>query len=339
MSPSSSPSDAPATDIVQGAVSTVRPSFDDHLLLTEDEAAHARFCFLGEFGYELVSWIPYLLFLRETLGIRLRTLGRPGSSVIYYFSNDHVEVDSSYIGGCWGDPLAYARLADLYPTDLLVCPGRQSGTLVNRRRIEVGGHRWTTVDIHRSIDETNYVKPDYSHIQPWSPIAGLAIVVINNKYLVQWEDRYHRPINFFDPDALRSLRDLFLENGYGVVYNHFVEQTAIDDHLALADTELFGIDDATFDMRAIYADCASPAERNERQISLYNSADLVVAPQGGNVYIPAICGRHLCMIMRDGDYLDYLELARLYDIDLDVFYEPRHMLTWLAAWLSNGDRA
>ena len=33
--------------------------------------------------------------------------------------------------------------------------------------------------------------------------------------------------------------------------------------------------------------------------------------------------------MKIGDYIDYLELARLYDIKTEVFYEVRHMMVWL----------
>lgn len=35
------------------------------------------------------------------------------------------------------------------------------------------------------------------------------------------------------------------------------------------------------------------------------------------------------MLMREGDYIDYTELARLYNIQVDVFYEPKHILNWL----------
>jgi hypothetical protein len=74
--------------------------------LSRDEAARARFCFLGEFGYEMISWLPYLRFLQDRLDIPLRTAGRPGSRTYYDFSADHIELDGSFLGEMWGESAA-----------------------------------------------------------------------------------------------------------------------------------------------------------------------------------------------------------------------------------------
>lgn len=304
------------------------PRVEDRQDVAAKDAPRARFCFLGEFGYELISWIPFLLYLKQQLKIRLRTASRPGSSTVYYFSDDHQEVDSGLIGACWGEPKAYAALRERFSETVLIHPGEHRNC-VNRRQITVGGCEWETRDIHRPIDASHYVRPDFSFVPPWSPIPDRPLVVLNNKHIVQWEDRFDRPLNYFDPDALRQLRDLLTSKGYGVVYNHFVEATANDDHLDLADRGLFGVDEATFDMRSLYENGMGPGERNRLQIALYRASRLVIGPQGGNLYVPAICRVPFMMLMRCGDYIDYLELGRLYDVDVDAFYEPRHMLQWL----------
>lgn len=294
--------------------------------LTRAEAEHARFCFLGEFGYELVAWIPYLLHLKKALGLRLHTVGRPGSRVFYEFSHRHDEVDSSFIGDVWGFPDSYQRLRALHPGAPLVHPGRHP---INRRAIVIDGIHWTTRNIHARIDQTNYVLPDFSRIAPYNPLPGRPLVVINNKYFVQWPDTYSEPLNYFDRASLVRLRDLLVSRGYGVVYNHFVERTIHDEHLTLDDAGIFGLDDRTHDLRLDYARAHDAAARNRLQLALYNAAEFVLGPQGGNLYLPAVCRKPLFILMRAGDYIDYVELGRLYGIPVELFYEPRHLLAWL----------
>lgn len=69
------------------------------LILDRAVVERARLCFAGEFGYELISWIPYLNYLAAMRGLRLKTASRPGSSVLYEFSQDHQELTSQEIGG------------------------------------------------------------------------------------------------------------------------------------------------------------------------------------------------------------------------------------------------
>lgn len=318
------------------AMNRIRRRFSEPPLdLSHEEAERARFCFLGEFGYELISWLPYLLYLKRERKLRLRTVGRPGSSVFYTFSDEHVEVEASLIGTVWGDPAAYAQLRRRWPGELLVHPGRD---LINRRIIRVDGAEWTTRNIHAPIRLTHYALLDGSHIAPWSPLPGRPIVVINNKYFVQWPDVYSHPVNYFDRESLTALRDFLTGRGYGVVYNHFVERTAVDEHLALDDQGIFGEAADTYDLSDDYRRAATPANRNRLQWSVYRAASLVIGPQGGNMYLPAISRKPLVILMRAGEYIDYTELGRIYGVPVEVFYEPRHMLAWLEAKLPAAKR-
>ena len=295
------------------------------ILDPEDVASH-RFCFMGEFGYEMVSWIPYLLFLRQKFGTPLRTMGRVGSSVFYYFSDDHIELTEPP-GDCWGDIELYRRIALAHPDEELIHPGPEP---VNRRNIVIGNCDWRNRDIHARIDTTHYVTPDYSFIrpphQPERPTA-----VINNKYFIQWPSTFAEPINFLDRDSLIELSNLLVERGYDVIYNHYVEKTALDKHGIIDDHGIFGAGQAhTHDLREDYARCTSVLDRNRLQLATYNAADLVIGPQGGNLYLPAICRRKLFILMRAGNYIDYRELGRVYGIDVEAFYEPRHLVCWLS---------
>jgi hypothetical protein len=308
--------------------SRVKPG-DRPIEITASEASEAVFCFTGEFGYEMISWIPYLLFLKNKLGIKLTTMSRPGSALFYYFSDEHLEADSKEIGDVWGAPSVYDGIRSRVAPRLLIHPGKDP---VNRRVISVQGYRWTTRDIHQPIERTNYTAPDYSKINDPLPFGFYwPYVVINNKYFKQWH--YEHPINYFDRASLIQVRELLWRYGYATVYNHFVEPTGTDTHLTLNDRGLFDSDRRAFDMRDGYGRSQSPGERNRVQMSVFNRAAFVIGPQGGNVYLPAICRKDLLILMRDGDYVDYQELSRLYGVQADVFYEPKHMVRWLEAEL------
>jgi hypothetical protein len=294
--------------------------------LSKKDAEKAVFCFLGEFGYEMISWIPYLLFLKKTLGFKLRTISRPGSRIFYYFSDEHREIDSSLVGDMWGASTSYIKLAKEQPDSLLVFPGQQS---VNEKRIVIGGYAWTNPNIHGVISLENYEVPDYSFIRPESPIKKRPFVVINNKYVRQWPSEYDSPINFFDLSTIARLRDLFLDAGFGVVYNHFVEPTSSDEYWDLKDRDVMtGIADA-YDMRAVYSVIKDKNELNRLQCSLYNAAAFVVGPQGGNLYLPALCRRDLIILMKAGVYRDYQQFERIFGIHVETFYEQRHLIHWL----------
>jgi len=62
---------------------------------------------------------------------------------------------------------------------------------------------------------------------------------------------------------------------------------------------------------------------------MYNRASLVVGIKGGNIYLPSVCQKNIVMLMKKGDYIDYIELKRLYNTKIDVFYETKHIINWL----------
>ena len=201
--------------------------------------------------------------------------------------------------------------------------------------IKINGYNWTTKDIHDEIKETNYAKLDFSNVNTPPPFNFKKYVVINNKYEQFKESKYTKgwkkiSPNYFDRKALQELKSFLIKKGYSVVYNRFLEKTAIDEESSLNDRDVFK-DENTYDLRDWYADKHNQLNHNKLQISVYNNAEFIIAVQGGNVYLPAMCRKNIFMIMREGDYIDYMELARLYNVQIDVFYEPKHLLTWLDA--------
>jgi len=294
--------------------------------ITAEEASSHVFCFAGEFGYELVSWLPYLRDLKRHVGFRLATYGRPGSSVFYDFSDEHREFGVGVVGDMWGDTPTYRLMQGELGGRPIVFPR------VNRN-IRVAGRPWGMRDIHREIPDQNYERLDYSSIRLPTPFAfNRPFVVLNNKFIGEWGQP---PINFFNREELVALRDFLVERGYAVVYNHFREKNRTDPVLGveLDDSGIFGAGEFTYDLSEQYRRTPDIGDRNRAQISLYNQAAFVIAPQGGSAYLPAICRRDLVMLMRKGDYIDYRELGRVYGVRVNVFYEVPHMLAWLTGQL------
>ncbi len=291
--------------------------------ISKEEASNSVFCFLGEFGYEMISWIPYLLYLKQELNIKLTTVSRKGSRTFYYFSDEHIEVDQSLIGDMWGNPNHYALFQEKLLPKKLIHPGPD---FINRRNIIIEGIEWTNKNIHTIINTRNYSIPVYSNINDELPFKiKKPYVVINNKFFRQWFNKYQAPINYFDREDLQELKTLLHSYGFSIVYNHFVEQTSSDQFSTLDDENIFGNDSSSICLNNYYSKI-SIEERNRLQLSVYNSAEFVIGPQGGNLYLPSLCRKNLWMLMRDGEYLDYLEFGRLYGIQINSFYEPIHMM-------------
>ena len=319
----------PPSGITQVALRALRrlrghnPAAD--LDLTAREASEHVFCFVGEFGYELVSWLPYLLDLKKHVAdFRLVTYARPGSKVFYYFSDEHHEFGVGIVGNMWGDIPTYTRLQASLGGKPIAFPRAT-------RDIKVAGRPWRMKDIHKQIPNDAYYEPlDYSSIRLPLPFRlGRPFVVVNNKFTAEWGGP---PVNFFSREELIAIRDFLVGRGYAVVYNHFREKTRTDPILGveLDDSGIFGTSEHTYDLSDEYRRTSDIGERNRAQISAYNQAAFVIAPQGGSAYLPAICRRNLVMLMRKGDYIDYRELGRVYGVQVDVFYEVPHMLAWLA---------
>lgn len=294
------------------------------VIITGDQASKSYFCFVGEFGNEMASWIPYLLFLKKKLKIKINTIGRPGSRIFYYFSDNHIEVNPEDIGYVWGEKSVYQQLEKRFPRLRLIYPYGDQMTC--QREITVGGYSWMNRNIHKPIIKKNYSPPNYSSVRVELPfVTKKPIVIINNKYYVESS---LFPTNYYNPNELTKLRDLFHRHGFFVVYNRFIEKTGVDEHLNLNDSAIFSVKN-TFDMTNFYNYESDPENRNLVQISLFNSAKYIIGVQGGNIYIPAILGKEIYMLMRQGEYIDYKELEKLYHATINTFYEPDQLLLWL----------
>jgi hypothetical protein len=278
------------------------------------------FCFLGEFGYELISWIPYIYFLKKSNNFKIHTIGRPGSGIFYSFSDSHTEIGSEFIGDSWGDKILYKKVSKKLNIKKMIHP---TNNKTEKQVIKINNSEWTNKNIHKNISLKNYNAIDFldSNLELPFNHKDKKIIVINNKYNKEWGSD---PVNFFSRKNLISLKNELLKRNYYVVYNTFYEPTTSDIYLDLKDKDIFNNSDC-FDMREYY-NTARNLDKNLMQISLYKKAEFVIGVQGGNVYLPAICRKKILMLMKKGVKKDYTELSRIYRTPIEIFDDSEKII-------------
>lgn len=283
------------------------------------------FAFTGEFGYELISWIPYLKFIKEKTGMYIETCSRKGSSILYYFSDKHHEIEFEHRPDSWGFGKNYRILKKNFKKRIIYPVNERLYSNIANQKIIVDNYSWKVKDIHNSIDTSNYSLLDCNHINIKLPFkTEKKIVIINNKSYFQWNN--NAVANFFNREELIIIKKYLLNKNYFVVYNHFKEEVP-EDFTLINDEDIFVNKNECYDMNCYYTDNIN--ENNKIQIELFKTAEFVIAPQGGSVYLPAICKTDMFILMRKGYYIDFLELKRIYDVNIDVFYEVKHLISFM----------
>lgn len=297
-----------------------------------DNFKSAYFAFLGEFGYELISWIPYLLYLKRTYGYHLNTISRPDSDVFYYFSDNHQTINPKLVGDMWGFPQHYHKLQEIVGSSNIIHP-----LIINNQFAEqfaINNNTWSNTDIHKVLNTNSYILPNYREIADDLPFElPNKFVLINNKFQRQWFDKFNSPINFFSADELKEIRDILYAQGYSVVYNNFVEATSYDEYFDYDDKGIFGSDGNSVHLSDYYNNL--DISKNHLQLSVINQSEFAIGVQGGNVYLPSLCGKDLLILIRDGIYLDYLELARINKHNIHAFYEGDHLVNFLPKFIKS----
>ncbi|GEM_PF-3000568 len=297
-----------------------------------DDFKNIYFAFLGEFGYELISWIPYLLYLKRTYGFHLNTISRPDSELFYYFSDNHQIVEPNLIGDMWGFPQHYQTLQGIINSTNIIHP-----LMINNQFAEqfsINNCVWANTDIHKILNTDNYILPNYREINEPLPFdLHNKFVLLNNKFQRQWFDKFNSPINFYTANELKEIRDILYAHGYSVVYNNFVEDTSYDEYFDYDDKGIFG-NDGNSELLSDYYNNMN-ISKNRLQLSVINQSEFVIGVQGGNVYLPSLCGKDLLILIRDGIYLDYLELARINQHKIQAFYEGEHLVNSLPKFINS----
>lgn len=279
------------------------------------------FCFGGEFGYELLSWLPYLNHVAHELGVELRTASRLGSTPFYTFSSAHSEIAFSWRPDRFGSEASHDYFlrefgdAAVVPTNP---PKDGSGGLI------VGGIPWEHRWVHRRLTTP--------HHRPLRPVASpasflpddLPVAVINNKDFDNWGNTDPLLRESFTTADLVDLRDALMALGYFVVYHRFDEPVP-ESRFVLDDEGIFDRE-GCLDMRRVYRDDLPPSERTKQQSALYGRTSLAICPQGGNSFLPIMFGAMTLVLIKHLRLVEYQDLARIYATRVDVHTSTRSIL-------------
>ena len=312
-------------------------NFGDIVINDKEELKNHRFVFSGEFGYEIISWLPYLNFLSKDLGIKIRTASRKGSKVFYEkISFDHLELDDKFLGDMWGELNKVERLMLFHKN--IITPINEN---INRK-ICIVGIDWNNRNIHDKIILESYSPLKFSKDTLLSypdlkclfqkELKNSRIAIINNKNYYNWGNLTVR--NFYTREELIIIRDYLLSQNFYIIYNNIKTiQESANDYEELYDYDIFKCE-GCFDLNQMPELCSNIDLRNRLQIYLFYKADLCIGTQGGNAYLPATCRNPQFILMRKGNYLDYTELGKIYGVPVSCFYEVDQLILLLKDFIS-----
>jgi hypothetical protein len=280
--------------------------------VSPDAVADCRFGFFGEFGYALASWLPYLNYLSSRLDSPLKTCGPIGSEPFYYFSSDHLEVACKPLD-MWGDACDILPLRRVF-TEKLVCPANWYP-----RTLSVCGIPWSNPELHGAYSTDAYRPLNFQ--QEPIPQLPTQYVVINVKDYHNWKG-YQIP-NYYNAKELECIADICEQTNTPLVLNRFPapREEANDDIHEPIVTPVLLRKPQVIDMRGLYEQVSSLAERNVLQIRLLRHAKHILSCQGGNAYLAILLNKSVDVLMRGGfDYPDIHFLAKMYDCTVKLSY-------------------
>lgn len=281
--------------------------------IEKNKAEACYFGFFGEFGYGVISWLPYLEYLADQ-GIKINGVGPAGHKPLWSFANSFTSVN---VGP--GDSFGEGMQIRIAQRQLM--NGKQIIAPTNLRRfgLSVDGHEWQNPWLHRSIDTTNYNrlfprKKSVCHAKPY--------VILNHKNYFNWGNEHI--VNFYKAQEIKFIADWARACGLDLLLNRFpapVESTSMYNDDTDLISEIIAYPNVQ-DLALQYAKINDAAEQNELQFSFLSGAKHIFATQGGNAAIALVLGKYVSILMRGGmDYPDYTSLAKIYGANVDVAYE------------------
>jgi hypothetical protein len=215
---------------------------------------------LVEFGYELVSVIPYAYFLSKS-GDLIKTTSGKDTTCLYYFSPDHVEVGAKR---SWNN----MRLLD-----------------VPNKNIHVP-----------TLDTKKWIPPPYKIIYESSWKTLTFDLVVSNKYCTEWG---REPVNYLDLPTLDRIfssgkRILYNRLIDPALEDHAEIREFKDHELASSYDNVTTIQKVMKDTGYRYNECQLRAYANcDRFISVQGGNSIMCSYFGGRNIIYAVRGSEL----------------------------------------------
>lgn len=295
----------------------------NYKLNSVEEISEYHFTFTGEFGYEVLVWIPYLNFLSHTLNIKFHIICKKGLEDLYENLAASISfLEKRNIGDGFGD-----IKKQQFKNRKIFTINEQCIAL--NKYIEVAGIPFLNKNIHKTINQEFYRTPiiPLKNIETIRHLIDEKIVVINNKQHFNWNGELR---NFYTADELAKIFNLLTLKGYKIIYNDpnrlVYDPSSVSTNQsdsAKIDQLISGNKNIT-DLNAL--DNEDILLRNRLQFTLWDKAKFIIGVHGGSVYIPAFLGKKQYIVFKSGNYFDFIELGRLTNTKINCHYEVENLL-------------
>jgi hypothetical protein len=204
-----------------------------------------------EFGYELISAIPFAYWLHKH-GLLEKTISNKDSKCLYFFSDNHEESIEK----------------------------RHNDNHIKAIRDKI----IPNTNIHKpALNLSRWFPPPYkNHYQ--NNVFDYDVIVCN-KYNVEWREP---PINFYSKDMLVEIFNLL--KGKRVLYNHMTSDMGRDDKVPSLDLDEWDVVDSFDNVTKIQDLLGGNYSYNEIQMYIYANANLFITVQGGSSILTSFFG-------------------------------------------------
>ena len=285
--------------------------------LHEENASDYVFCFFGEFGYGLTTWLPFLNQVSQETNIKMVTCGLNGSTPFFSnFSLHHTELAIKSLDEMGNSAvngeihLVYDELRKRFPTQKIIFP---------TPGITINGRTWLNTNLHIRFNPSC---GDFSHLPPLPPAPEKEAsntprrIVINIKDYHNWQNDAIQ--NYYTEDDLIRIVEHHQEDEIFLNYPSLPKEDSSSGYFTVKLPQGLNIHSSY----SIYDGCESIGDINKKQIELLASADVVYATQGGNAILSLLCAKEIKIIMRGGfDYPDFTYLGKKLNKKVDIFFE------------------
>jgi hypothetical protein len=220
---------------------------DDDLLLSKmQKVVHSG---LPEFGYELISVLPYAYYLYEQKILK-QTISGKDTKPLYFFSPSHIELE-------------------------------QKRSWSNVQKLQES--RFPNIHIHQGQLDWNLFSPPplKKYYQNTAIRFSKPTLVICNRYNSEWEGE---PINYINPKTLRTLFEIFHKD-YQIVYVNqiFFGPSYEDDAEPMHLNEMNIVTDFSEDVITILdiMNLYPNSSVNELQCRIYAGCEKFISSNGG----------------------------------------------------------
>lgn len=291
---------------------------------------------LGEFGAEMIAWLPYLSYLKSK-GIKLKTISRKGSTVYYEnISEEHIEIGNEYFSSTGYGFLENVKKVEEDMGIKVFCPCKE----LRGFSIAVNGIEWQVRNFHSSYKTEHLSKPVFpsQNILNLKSLASRykGIVTINNKSYQNTHIGMVR--NHLNQEEVEMLFAFLTSNDYYVIYNDFSEafkeeyDNPFDSYLP---PKTFKRDNPAVLFLIDYSD-GTEDKWDRMQLECWQNSDFVIQHPGGAAAVVELLGVRKFNFMQKGEYQDDVYLSKLYGGQSDTFYEVRHMIAYIEKEMREG---